>query len=127
MKVKKSNIYLMGIFLLVILAGYVVAKNSNIETGNSIQENSNDIQKITLGIKNYNYYPNTVTVKSGKPVRIYLDSTVTGCLRSFTIRDLGIAKNLRTPQEYVEFTPTEAGTYKFACSMGMGTGTLIVE
>ena len=127
MNIKKSMVYSLGIILLVVLAGYMITKHSSFQTANAVQEDSKDIQKITLGIKNYNYYPNTVTVKSGKPVRISLDSSVTGCLRSFTLRDFGIAKNLRTPQEYVEFTPTKAGTYKFACSMGMGTGTLIVE
>ena len=34
---------------------------------------------------------------------------------------------LQTPTDYVEFTPTKKGTFGFACSMGMGTGTLIVE
>ena len=127
MIIKKSTLYLIGIVLLVVIAGLVIVKSKNLK-GNIINDNSNeDVQKVVLGIKNYNYYPNTVTVKAGKPVRIYLDSSVTGCLRSFTIRDLGIAKNLPTPTDYVEFTPTKLGTYKFACSMGMGTGTLIVE
>ena len=126
MNVKTSNLYLLGIVILVVIFGYIIFQ-SNLETGNTVQESSKDVQKITLGIKNYNYYPNTITVKAGKPVRIYLDSTVTGCLRSFTLKDFEIAKNLPTPNDYVELTPTKLGTYKFACSMGMGTGTLIVE
>jgi plastocyanin domain-containing protein len=90
-------------------------------------QGSGSIQEITLSMKNYNYYPQTVKVKVNEPVRIYLDNSVGGCYRSFTIRSLGISKHLQTPKDYVEFTPTEKGTFGFACSMGMGTGTLIVE
>lgn len=93
--------------------------------GNAIDEGS--YQKVVLGMKNYNYYPNTVTVKAGKPVRIYLDSTVGGCYRSFVISAFNVRKTLRTPSDYVEFTPTQKGTYGFSCSMGMGRGTLVVE
>lgn len=127
MKIKKSTLYLMGIILLIVIGGYFIMGRSSL-TGNAIQDNTNgNVQKVVLGIKDYNYYPNTVTVKEGKPVRIYLDSSVTGCLRSFTIKDFGVAKNLPTPNDYVEFTPNKKGTFRFACSMGMGTGTLIVE
>ena len=77
-------------------------------------------------MKNGNYYPNTVNVEVNKPVRIYLDSSVRGCYRSFVIKSFGVSKNLRTPEDYVEFIPTKEGTYGFACSMGMGTGKIIV-
>ena len=128
MKIKKSTLYLMGIVLLIILTGYFVMGRNNTSIANVTESDSDkDVQKVVLSIKNYNYYPNTVTVKADKPVRIYLDASVTGCFRSFTIPNLGVAKNLPTPEEYVQFTPTKKGTYKFACSMGMGTGVLIVE
>lgn len=127
-KIRKSTLYLIGIILLIAIGIFMIMKYNSYSTENVINDNPNgDIQKVVLGIKDYNYYPNTVTVQVGRPVRIYLDSSVSGCYRSFTIKDFGIAKNLRTPNDYVEFTPTKAGTYRFACSMGMGTGTLIVE
>ena len=86
-----------------------------------------EVQNVVLGYKNFNYYPNTIKVQVNKPVRISLDESVGGCYRSFTIRDFGIAKYLTTPNDYVEFTPSKPGSYRFACSMGMGTGTLIIE
>ena len=53
---------------------------------------------------------------------------LTGCpTLTFTIRQLGLAKRLTTPSDTLDFTPTQKGTFRFACSMGMGTGTLIVE
>ncbi len=128
MRIKKSTMYIVGILFLIVVAGLFLIRRNNPSTGAVIGDTSNnDVQNVVLSIKNYNYYPNTITVSVNKPVRIYLDSSVTGCLRTFTIPAFGVAKNLRTPKDYVEFTPAEKGTYKFACSMGMGTGTLIVE
>ena len=123
-------IYYTALIILIIgVAGFFMFGNSGTSaTGNTVNDNSGgQMQKVTLSAKNLNYYPNTITVKSGEPVRIYLDESVTGCLRSFTIREFGVAKYLRTPSDYVEFTPTKKGTFGFACSMGMGTGTLKVE
>ena len=125
-----KNTTLLIIAGLILIAGgiFIFTKSdasSQDITGNIIK--NDEIQEITLSLKNYNYYPNTITVKEGIPVRISLDKSVTGCLRSFTIRDFGVAKNLRTPEDYVEFTPNKKGTFTFACSMGMGRGKLIVE
>ena len=122
------------IVAIVLVFGIFMMKSpevSSIGTGDEVKEqvkkSSGDIQEITLSMKNYNYYPQTIKVKVNEPVRIYLDNSVGGCYRAFTIRSLGISKRLQTPKDYVEFTPTEKGTFGFACSMGMGTGTLIVE
>jgi plastocyanin domain-containing protein len=123
----KSIFYIIGIIVLIVIGGLFMIK-ANGTNANIIQDSgSEDVQNIVLSFKDYNYYPNTIKVKANQPVRISLDSSVSGCLRSFTIRDLGIAKNLQTPADYIEFTPTKKGTYGFACSMGMGTGTLVVE
>lgn len=127
MKVKKSTLYMLGIIVLVIVAGFFLIQNNPLNENIINEEVDAGIQKVVLGIRNGNYYPNTVTVKTNEPVRIYLDSSVSGCYRSFTIKDFGVAKNLRMPNDYVEFTPIKKGTFRFACSMGMGTGTLIVE
>ena len=127
---KKGVIYVMLTVLLLAGAGYMMlGKSVEIERGSVITgvNQAGNFQKVTLGIKNYNYYPNTVTVKSGQPVRIYLDESVVGCYRGFVIRDFGISKYLKTPNDYVGFTPTKPGTYAFSCSMGMGKGTLVVQ
>ena len=129
-EIKRSSLYIAGIIILIISGGYLILKddNSNFITGNVVDTGSDEnAQKIIIGVKNYNYYPNTVKVNVGNPVSIRLDESVSGCLRDFTIRDLGVRKYLRTPSDTVEFTPTKPGTYRFSCSMGMGTGTLIVE
>lgn len=82
-------------------------------------------QKITLSEKNSNYFPQVLNVRAGQPVELTLDSSVTGCYRSFAIRELGIAQYARTPKDTIIFTVPRPGTYRFSCSMGMGTGTLV--
>lgn len=126
---KKNNGFLVFIVVfLILLAGVFLIKSSN-PSGN-VSSNSGDsenYQKIVIGFKNYNYYPNTIKIKVNEPVRVYIDESVRGCYRSFTIRELGISKYLATEKDYVEFTPTKKGNLRFSCSMGMGTGTFIVE
>lgn len=130
-----KNITMIAIIGIIILLGLFIFINSNnnqvdingsvIENGNS--ENSNDVQKITLGIKNYNYYPNTIEVEEGKQVEITLDQSVKGCLRDFTISELGVRKYSKNVDDKIIFTPNKKGTFGFACSMGMGTGTIVVK
>ena len=129
LEIKKSNLYLIGIIVLIIFGIYFISdtKGDSV-TGNAVVNNVNaEVQKVIIGMKDFNYYPNTIKVKANKPVSISLDKSVYGCFRSFTIRDFGITKYLKTPSDTVVFTPTKKGTFRFACSMGMGTGTLIVE
>jgi len=126
----KNAYWILGIFILVILVGgffYYEYQSQSYSDLSSISDDSGNFQKVVLSMKNYNYYPNTVTVKVDQPVRIYLDSSVGGCYRTFTIKQLNIYKSLPTTSDYIEFTPAQKGTFRFACSMGMGYGNLIVE
>lgn len=115
--------------IVLVLAGAIVFINggSSSVTGNAIANSGGEAQKITLSERDLNYYPQTITVKAGQPVELSLDSSVKGCLRSFTIRDLGVQKYAKTTSDIISFTPTKKGTFTFACSMGMGYGTIIVE
>lgn len=126
---KPIVIYGIGIIVVIVFAVYTFAltNNSASLSKQTAAASGGDVQKVVIGMKNNNYFPNTITVKAGQPVSISLDSSVVGCYRGFVIRDFGINKYLRTPQDTVEFTPTVPGTYRFQCTMGMGRGTLIVE
>ncbi|MEM3113346.1 MAG: cupredoxin domain-containing protein [Candidatus Pacearchaeota archaeon] len=130
----KNTTILVIIGIILVVAGTFIFINSEPDTNANVIIDKNqkeiiqgELQKVTLGIKDYNYYPNTIEVESGKPVEITLDNSVGGCYRSFVIRDLGINKYSRDPSQKITFTPTKSGTYTFACSMGMGYGKLIVK
>ena len=129
MKIKKTTLYMLLILILVVGASSFLVMNSekSIYQSNSEGQNLGETQKVLIGLKNGNYYPNTINVKANQQVEISLDASVQGCLRDFTIPELGLRKYLRTPQDSLIFTPTKLGIYRFACSMGMGTGTLVVE
>ena len=119
-----------GLILLVLVLGgmFLLRSNDNqeiqISTANVVY---GETQKVVLSMKDLNYYPNEIRVKAGQPVSISLDESITGCLRSFTIKELGVSKYVRTSQETIDFTPTKKGTFRFACVMGMGYGKIIVE
>lgn len=132
MQIKKSTLWMCFVIVVLIIGGFVFVssgskQNNNINNAGAATVSDGGVQKVVISIKNYNYYPNTIRVKVGQPVSISLDSSVQGCYRSFTIRQLGLQKYLATPSDTLTFTPTEKGTYRFACAMGMGVGTLIVE
>lgn len=130
-----KNTTILAIMGIVILAvGVFIYFNSNVAqadinvNGNSNTDTNNEnAQKITLGIKNYNYYPDTITIKVDKPVEITLDNSVVGCYRSFVVPEFRVNGYSANPSQKITFTPTKTGTFRFQCSMGMGRGTLIVE
>ncbi len=124
---KSSAWYAFGLVVLFIGVGLFMLVGKETTNAPTTPENDEGVQVVTLSMRNYNYYPNTVKVAVGTPVRVYLDSSVRGCYRYFTVPDFRVAKNLPTPNEYIEFTPTEKGTYSFMCGMGMGRGTFVVE
>jgi len=127
MEIKKSNMYVLGILIILVIGGYLLILGGDKENSSGNVVATGEVQEVIIGIKDYNYYPNTIEVDVGKTVRLRLDSSVVGCFRDFTIRELGVREYLKTPNDYVEFTPTKQGTFTFACSMGMGTGKLIVK
>ncbi len=122
---RKNMFYIIAAVLLVLLIAFVVVRTRAPIASSEVQ--STDTQEITLGETDFNYYPNTITVKANQPVELTLDKSVTGCLRAFVIKDLGVNKNSKSPAEKITFTPTKKGKFKFACVMGMGYGTIIVE
>lgn len=126
----KSFNYFMIIFLVAVGIIYFIANAGN-SAGNVIDnarnENVGDVQKINIGFKNYNYYPNTITVKEGIPVEITLDNSVRGCFRSFNIKKLGVSGYSSDSSQTITFTPTQKGSFEFACGMRMGRGTITVE
>ena len=142
-KIKKSVIFsivgviVIGLFLFIALRNVIAGKNNNEITGELVKGGiigsnkiltDGDTQIINLGIANYNYDPETITLEAGKKVRIVGNmDQLQGCLKAFTIPQLGISKIFRNGDNVLEFTPTQKGTFGFSCSMGMGSGSLIIK
>ena len=85
------------------------------------------VQRIHVEVKG-GYAPAVIRVRAGSPVRLDFQRNETNpCTEEVVIPDFGIRTYLpahrTTP---VSFTPP-AGTYEFACGMGMVRGTIIAE
>lgn len=139
-KIKKSTVITASCILIIVLFVFFAFKgfsskddlNGELvkggELGSNIVVNEKDVQIVNLGVANYNYDPETITVEANKKVRIVGNmQQLKGCLRSFTIPDLGIKKIFNDNDNVLEFTPSKKGTFGFSCSMGMGIGKLVVN
>jgi plastocyanin domain-containing protein len=120
---KNTTLLLIAGLILIGIIGYIFVGSGF--TGSATS--SGDIKEVTLTMNGYNYSPAKIEAKVGQTIRIHIEDSVGGCYRYFTIRSFGIAKNLATEKDYVEITPTKAGTYQFACGMGMAKGVIIVS
>lgn len=85
-------------------------------------------QEITINVGARGYSPNFVTVEKEKPVTMSLVTNNNySCTSSFIIPKFGIIRQLPpTGTTTVEFTPTELGTIRWTCGMGMFSGTINV-
>ena len=69
------------------------------------------------------YAPNTFTVKKGVTVRwIITSESEYSCASTIIVPSLGISRSLKAGENIIEFTPTQAGSIAFSCSMGMYQG-----
>ncbi len=89
--------------------------------------NDDGIQEATIIIKE-GYHPNTLVVKKGIPLRLNFDLQEESCTGTVVFKDFNIKNELK-PDDVtaVEFTPEKAGSFAFACPMGMIEGTLVVR
>ena len=75
------------------------------------------------------YSPSVIRARTGVPLRIVFDRQEDGdCSSNVVFPDLGLSRFLAPfTATTVEFTPTRAGSYEFACGMNMIHGTVQVE
>ena len=90
--------------------------------------NAGGVQEVTIRVQG-GYEPARVTAKKGMPLRLVFDRQETSsCSEEVVFPDFGVRRFLpahqRTP---IDITPREAGSFEFACGMGMLRGKLIVE
>jgi sulfite exporter TauE/SafE/copper chaperone CopZ len=89
--------------------------------------NSSGIQEITTPLTRRGYPALTVT--AGTPVRWNLSAekgTVNGCNNAIVIPEFKIEKRLQVGDNFIEFTPTKTGKFRYSCWMGMIRGTITV-
>jgi plastocyanin domain-containing protein len=86
------------------------------------------VQEVRIVVKG-GYAPDTIVVRAGQPVRLqfYRDETA-DCSERVVFDDFGIDAALPAFQTTtIEFTPPEAGEFRFRCGMNMLKGLLVAE
>jgi plastocyanin domain-containing protein len=75
------------------------------------------------------YSPDTIRVKAGTPVRLVFNRQESDpCSERVVLDDFGVSADLPQGSNVpVAFTPTEPGSYEFACQMGMLRGRILVS
>ena len=87
-----------------------------------------DVQEVRVTVKG-GYSPDTIVVRAGRPVRLqfYRDETA-DCSERLVFEDFAVDVPLPAFQTTtVEFTPPDAGEFRFRCGMNMLKGLLVVE
>jgi sulfite exporter TauE/SafE/plastocyanin domain-containing protein/copper chaperone CopZ len=85
------------------------------------------VQVVSMSETNRGYEPNRFTIKAGVPVRWEINAKAPySCASALVVRQLNISRTLKAGLNVIEFTPKEAGSLKFSCSMGMYTGNFNV-
>ncbi|MEK6901276.1 MAG: sulfite exporter TauE/SafE family protein [Nanoarchaeota archaeon] len=86
-------------------------------------------QVVEMAVNGLQYSPAQFTVRKGVPVEWRIDGRkARGCAKVLSVPTLKITEYLPVDKiKIIPFTPTEAGTIQFSCSMGMaGPGQFIV-
>lgn len=95
-------------------------KDPNVELKDGVQ-----IVRMTQARDGYS--PNSFTIQKGIPVKWVINSTdAFSCASSIIVPQLRIARGLSSGENIIEFTPSEVGTLKFSCNMGMYGGSFNV-
>lgn len=88
----------------------------------------NGVQIVHMNQDSNGYSPYKFTVKKGVPVKWIITSDGSfSCAKSILMQQMNINTVLNAGENTIKFTPTEAGTLNFSCSMGMYRGQFIVE
>ncbi len=111
------------------LLGIGFSQNSSSSTSSNsvVAELSGDEQVIYTELSR-NSYPN-ITVQKDVKVKWVINATpetLNGCNNEIIINEYGIRKKLQVGENVIEFTPTEAGNFRYSCWMGMIRATITV-
>ncbi len=86
------------------------------------------VQEVRITVQG-GYNPDTIVVQAGKPVRLqFYRAETADCSERLVFEQFAIDVPLPAFETTtVEFTPSEAGEYRFRCGMNMLKGLLVVE
>ena len=116
---------LLGLALVALIVWFFWLKRSK---GLRAAETTGGYQEAMILVKG-GYTPDTIVVRSGRPVRLnFRREETASCSDKVIFADFQKSADLPTGQTVpVELMPKEPGEFAFGCPMGMFRGKLIVE
>jgi plastocyanin domain-containing protein len=114
-----------GLALIAFIIWFFWLKRS---TGLRASETTSGYQEAMILVKG-GYTPDTIIVRSGRPVRLnFRREETASCSDKVIFADFQKSAELPTGETVpVEFLPKQPGEFAFGCPMGMFRGRLIVE
>lgn len=103
------------------------AQGLAVQSGEASAKIENGVQIVNSTLSG-GRYPN-ITVQAGIPVKWVIDApkgSINGCNNRMLIQEYGIEYQFKSGENVVEFTPTETGTIRYSCWMGMISGSITI-
>lgn len=118
--------------LILSLAFMLVACGSDDPSADDLEQSTtqNGTPTVEIEVRDDGYNPAQIEVNAGETTQlIFTRKGESPCVEKVTIPDLGVdSVDLPMNQPVaIEVTPTEDGTFTFACSMDMVSGTIAVR
>ena len=130
MKNKNQNIVIILIAIILIALAFIIISQPAKSTKQSNESNvtlENGVQVAHMTESANGYLPNSFTLKKGIPTSLVVEAKDPySCASVLIIPKYKIREFLKAGENTISFTPQETGPIKFACSMGMYTGTINV-
>jgi len=87
----------------------------------------NGVQVVHMTESGHGYSPRSFSLQKGVPVKWLIDAQAPySCASTILLPQYNIRQSLVVGANTIEFTPTEVGSLRFSCSMGMYTGAFNV-
>jgi sulfite exporter TauE/SafE/copper chaperone CopZ len=97
-------------------------------TANNVAVLKDGYQEIHMDVIKSGFSPNKFVLKKGVPVKWIIDGKeLTGCNSGIQVPAYNLKFQIQQGTQTIEFTPTESGTIRWSCWMGMIPGTFIVQ
>ena len=126
---KKSTLFSLGIFVVLVVAGFMFFGGDKSQTtGNAIVAGDGFVE-VTTTLQGFQYNPDTITLEEGSKVRLTVKNK-DNVLHAFNLKQFGITGSLQPGStKTVEFTATKTnGQAVYTCSQEHGeTLTFIIN
>lgn len=126
----RNRITIIAICALLIAATFsAAARVIKKSDGSRVQQNSENVQAVTIKLTKEGYQPESFKLKRDVPARVtFVRETDETCGKEIVIKEYDIKRALPLNEPVVvEFTPRKTGEFTFACGMDMLRGKIIVQ